>query len=78
LAFASSKSWQLLPGAISLLTALKFLGLKVCVLSNTDSRMRQVLGEMGLLKFFDQVFLSLMKLENVNLKLKFSNTSHHH
>jgi putative hydrolase of the HAD superfamily len=57
-AFASAKSWKLAPGAISSLTALRFLGLKVCVLSNTDSRMHQVITEMGLNKFFDAVFLT--------------------
>ena len=57
-AFASAKSWQLTPGSISTLTALRFLGLKVCVLSNTDERMHQVLRELDLLKYLDGVFLA--------------------
>lgn len=57
-AFASAKSWQLAPGSISTLTALRFLGLKVCVLSNTDVRMHQVLRELDLIKFLDAVFIA--------------------
>jgi putative hydrolase of the HAD superfamily len=57
-AFASAKSWRLAPGSISSLTALRFLGLKVCVLSNTDARIHGVLRELDLLKFIDAVFLA--------------------
>ena len=57
-AFASAKSWKLAPGSISTLTALRFLGLKVCVLSNTDARLHKVLKELDLLKFLDGVFLA--------------------
>jgi len=57
-AFASAKSWKLSPGSISTLTALRFLGLKVCVLSNADSRMHQVIREMDLQKFIDGVYLA--------------------
>ena len=57
-AFASAKSWKLAPGSVSTLTALRFLGLKVCIISNADARMHQVLREMDLLKFIDGVFLA--------------------
>ena len=57
-AFAEEKSWRVAPGAISALTALRFLGLKVAVLSNADARLLQVLKAKQLAPHFDEVFLS--------------------
>ncbi len=58
LAFADEKSWKVAPGTISALTALRFLGLKVAVLSNADSRLLSVLQAKKLSPLFDEVFLS--------------------
>lgn len=57
-AFAEEKTWRLAPGTLNTLTAIRFLGIKVAVLSNADSRMRRVLEGKGLLKHLDAVFLS--------------------
>ena len=57
-AFARPESWKLAPGAVNTITAIKFLGIKVAVLSNADSRMRTVLQGKDLLRHFDGVYLS--------------------
>lgn len=57
-AFASAKAWRVTPGTVSALTALKFLGLKVALLSNADVRMHRVLKELNLEKYFDGIFLA--------------------
>lgn len=57
-AFADEKAWRLAPGFKQTLTALKFLGLKVAVLSNADLRMHSVLRGKGLDSLFDGVYLS--------------------
>lgn len=57
-AFASPEAWRLAPGALPAISAIRFLGVKVGVLSNADGRMRKVLEGHGLLKHLDGVFLS--------------------
>ncbi len=57
-AFGEAKAWRVVPGAISVLGALKFLGIKVAVLSNADARMRRVLEQKDLARHFDGIFLS--------------------
>ena len=57
-AFGEEKAWKVAPGTISALTALKFLGLKVAVLSNADSRLHNVLKTKKLIQYFDAIFLS--------------------
>ncbi len=57
-AFADEKNWRLQPGAVNAITAIKFLGIKVGVLSNADTRMRQVLEAKGLAKHLEGIFLS--------------------
>lgn len=57
-AFAEERSWRMAPGTLSALAAVRFLGLKVAVLSNADARMRQVLAGKRLTGYFDGIFLS--------------------
>ena len=57
-AFADAKAWRVSMGMVSVLGALKFLGIKVAVLSNADARMRSVLEQKDLARHFDGIFLS--------------------
>ena len=51
--------WDLYPNARQLLHYLKVLkGLKLCVVSNSDERLRAILGEKGLSSYFDLVLTS--------------------
>jgi putative hydrolase of the HAD superfamily len=57
-AFADAKAWRVAMGLVSVLGALKFLGIKVAVLSNADARMRRVLEQKDLARHFDGIYLS--------------------
>lgn len=57
-AFGRHDAWRLAPGALQAISAIRFLGVKVGVLSNADSRMRAVLDGHGLTRHLDGVFLS--------------------
>ena len=57
-AFAKPEAWRLAPGTLQAIAAIRFLGVKVGVLSNADARMRPVLEGHGLLRHLDGVFLS--------------------
>jgi putative hydrolase of the HAD superfamily len=57
-AFAQPEAWRLAPGSLQAISAIRFLGVRVGVLSNADSRMRRVLEGHGLMKHLDGVFLS--------------------
>lgn len=57
-AFARKEAWRVAPGALQAIQAIRFLGVKVGVLSNADARMRAVLAAHGLLRHLDGVFLS--------------------
>ncbi len=57
-AFARPEAWRLAPGSVQALSAIRFLGVKVAVLSNADARMRGVLAGHGLQPYLDGVFLS--------------------
>ncbi len=55
---ATAAAWRLAPDALAAISALRFLGLKVVVLSNAGSAMRRVLDELGLTPLFDKILLS--------------------
>lgn len=57
-AFGEASAWRVTPGVVNVIAALKFLSIKVAVLSNADARMHRVLEQKGLRKHFDAVFLS--------------------
>ena len=57
-AFARPEAWRLSPGALNAISAIRFLGVKVAVLSNADARMRPVLEGHGLSRHLDGIFLS--------------------
>lgn len=57
-AFGRGDAWRMARGTLIILTQLRFLGLKIGVLSNADGRMRQVLAEKELLERFDSVMLT--------------------
>jgi putative hydrolase of the HAD superfamily len=56
--FAEGRRWAVLPGAIETLRALGGKKRPLAVLSNWDSRLHQVLKELGLRPYFSQVFIS--------------------
>lgn len=56
--FGTGEPWVVAPDAVAVLSALRFLGLRVALLSNADRRMRTVLAQLGLASHFEQVFLS--------------------
>lgn len=57
-AFARGDSWRMARGAPIVLAQLRFLGIKVGVLSNADERIRQVLAEKKLTESLDAVVLT--------------------
>ena len=57
-AFGRGAAWRVAPAAVTALTAIRFLGVKVAALSNADARMRTVLADKRLTHLFDGVFLS--------------------
>ena len=56
--FGEGDAWRAGPDAHAALSALRFLGLRLALLSNADRRMRAVLEHHGLAGFFDRIFLS--------------------
>ena len=56
--FGEPDAWRAAPDAYAALAALRFLGLRLVLLSNADRRMHRVLEGLGLASFFDRVFLS--------------------
>ena len=57
-AFADERAWRLAPGALSTLAALRFLGIHVVVLSNSDQRMYSVLKGKKIDQLFAGIFLA--------------------
>ena len=57
-AFARPESWRMAPGSLQAISAIRFLGVKVGILSNADARMRKVLDGHGLTRHLDGIFLS--------------------
>ncbi len=55
---AEPEHWALMPHVEAVLEALKFLGLRLVVLSNGDSRWEKALADKNILQFFDGIFLS--------------------
>lgn len=56
--FATAKRWKLLPGALETMSALHAKGYRLAILSNADSRFRQVFREMGIQQHVEKVFIS--------------------
>lgn len=52
------EAWKLAPGLERALAKVRAAGIKVCVVSNFDSRLRPLLEEMGLASVFDHVVVS--------------------
>jgi putative hydrolase of the HAD superfamily len=57
-AFSSAKRWRWRAGARTTLETLRERGYLLAILSNSDSRLRGVLGEMGITKLVSRLFLS--------------------
>lgn len=53
-----SKSYELAPGALDILSLLKQKGLKLGVVSNNHSKVRQALSDLQIASFFDQIVIS--------------------
>lgn len=56
--FARPASWELYPEAIETLRALRERGLELAVVSNFDSRLRNILEGLGAASWFDGIFIS--------------------
>ena len=56
--FARPASWELYPEAIETLRALRERGLELAVVSNFDSRLRNILEGLGAASWFDGIFVS--------------------
>ena len=56
--FGSGAAWAAAPEAVAVLSALRFLGLRVVLLSNSDRRMRRVFEDLGLAGHFEKIHLS--------------------
>lgn len=56
--FASSQCWRLAEDALYTLIELRKRGYRLAILSNADSRFRQVFSEMGITELVEQVFIS--------------------
>ncbi len=78
---SDAKTWEVFPHVPAALEALKFLNLKLVLLSNGDSRWEKILAKKDLLKFFDASFVSAKTgfakpdkkaFENVCLSMKIS------
>ncbi len=60
-AFAEPTAWRLASGALAALAQLRFLGLRIGVLSNADDRLAPVIRAKGLLPFIDAACLGESK-----------------
>ena len=56
--FGRGDSWRLLEGAQSTLKELRDRGFRMAVLSNNDTRLKNVLRDLGVSAFFERVFVS--------------------
>ena len=56
--FGEGRAWRLMEGTKDTLTHLRSKGIRLGVLSNNDSRLHGVLEDLGILPFFEQVFVS--------------------
>lgn len=56
--FGTGAAWRVAPDAFAALSALRFLGIRLVLLSNSDRRMRVVLDDLGLAPFFEKIVLS--------------------
>ena len=57
-ALSRPEHWAMMPAVVPALEAIRFLGVRLVVLSNGDSRWRKALADKKILPFFDRVFLS--------------------
>ncbi|QTN30840.1 HAD-IA family hydrolase [Akkermansiaceae bacterium] len=56
--FASGSAWKLFPETHSVLSSLKAKGIGLAIVSNFDSRLHGILGELGIAAQFDHVITS--------------------
>jgi putative hydrolase of the HAD superfamily len=56
--FARAEAWQLYPEVLQTLTALNARGLRLCVISNFDSRLLKILCGLGIAAAFDAILVS--------------------
>lgn len=57
-AFATPERWRLAEGTLETIRSLKRLGFQLAVLSNADTRIRRILGELGILAEVPAAFIS--------------------
>jgi FMN phosphatase YigB (HAD superfamily) len=56
--YSGAAAWRLAPGAVAALTRLRASGVKLAVCSNFDTRLRPVLGALGVDRLFDAIIVS--------------------
>ncbi|XP_070532109.1 haloacid dehalogenase-like hydrolase domain-containing protein 3 [Ptychodera flava] len=56
--FSTSRCWEIFPDVKETMPKIQATGVGLCVLSNTDSRKRNILKELDLMKYFSDVVLS--------------------
>lgn len=56
--FRTREGWALEPGCTELLTQLKDQGRKLGIISNFDSRLTDLLSDLGIFRFFDSITIS--------------------
>lgn len=56
--FAGPAPWRLRPEAITVFKILRSAGYRLVITSNWDLRLRSVLSSLGLLRWFDEIFIS--------------------
>ena len=57
--FATEKGWEVIPGAVSVLTKLKETGVTLGVVSNFDERLERILAQLSLRHYFQFVLTSV-------------------
>lgn len=57
-AFSRGAAWRLRAGALPTLAGLRRRGIQVAIVSNYDSRLRRVVGELGVARFFSALVIS--------------------
>ncbi|KAL4219129.1 Haloacid dehalogenase-like hydrolase domain-containing protein 3 [Mactra antiquata] len=56
--FSTQTGWEVVPGAINILSLLKQNGVKIGIISNFDDRLEKILAELSLIHYFDFVIAS--------------------
>jgi REG-2-like HAD superfamily hydrolase len=56
--YARPEAWTVTPGVVDAVQRIRAAGVKVCVLSNFDNRLRPLLTALGIAELFDNIIVS--------------------